>query len=194
MMASAQGGVDIEEVAARDPDAILKVRNPSGRRLPALPGATARLRLGLGKDQVARAVDLMKGLHAAFVACDASLVEVNPFLRTRAGDLFGPRRQGQPRRQRPCSATPTSRSCATSTRRRRSRSRPPSSTSNYIKLEGARWAAWSTAPGLAMATMDIIKLAGGSPANFLDVGGGANAEQIRNAFRICSPTTTCGRC
>jgi succinyl-CoA synthetase beta subunit len=183
MMASAQGGVDIEDVAARDPDAILKVRIPPAAGFQPYQARRLAFGLGLGKDQVARAVDLMKGLHAAFVACDASLVEVNPFLRTRAGDLLaldakvnlddnGLFRHPDLEELRDLNEEAPLEVEASKF------------DLNYIKLEGGSVGCMVNGAGLAMATMDIIKLAGGSPANFLDVGGGANAEQIRNAFRI----------
>ena len=83
---------------------------------------------------------------------------------------------------------PDSRRCATSTRKTRSRSKASKFSLNYIRLDGTIGCMVNGA-GLAMATMDIIKLAGGEPANFLDVGGGANAEQIKNAFRILMADT-----
>jgi succinyl-CoA synthetase beta subunit len=182
-MASAQGGMEIEEVAAKDPSAILKeqVDPVVGFR----PYQARKLAFGLGiaPDVVPKAAALMLALYQAFEAEDASLVEVNPFLVTRAGDvlaldakvtlddnaLFRHRDLVELRdfdEEEPLEVEASKHSL------------------NYIKLEGGRVGCMVNGAGLAMATMDIIKLAGGSPANFLDVGGGASADQIKNAFRI----------
>jgi succinyl-CoA synthetase beta subunit len=182
-MASAQGGMDIEEVAAKDPKAILKesVDPVVGFR----PYQARKLAFGLGlpPDVVPKAAVLMLSLYRAFEASDASLVEVNPFLITRAGDvlaldakvnlddnaLFRHADLVELRdfdEEEPLEVDASKYSL------------------NYIKLEGGRVGCMVNGAGLAMATMDIIKLAGGSPANFLDVGGGASADQIKNAFRI----------
>jgi succinyl-CoA synthetase beta subunit len=182
-MASSQGGMDIEEVAAKDPAAILKesVDPVIGFR----PYQARKLAFGLGlpPDVVPKAVALMLSVYKAFEASDASLVEVNPFLVTRAGDvlaldakvnfddnaLFRHPDLVELRdfdEEEPLEVDASKYSL------------------NYIKLEGGAVGCMVNGAGLAMATMDIIKLAGGSPANFLDVGGGANADQIKNAFRI----------
>jgi succinyl-CoA synthetase beta subunit len=182
-MASAQGGMEIEEVAAKDPNAILKetVDPLVGFR----PYQARKLAFGLGlSGEVAvKAVPLMTALYRAFEAEDASLVEINPFLITRAGDvlaldakvnlddnaLFRHPHLVELRdfdEEEPLEVEASKYSL------------------NYIKLEGGTVGCMVNGAGLAMATMDIIKLAGGAPANFLDVGGGANADQIKNAFRI----------
>jgi len=182
-MASAQGGMEIEEVAAKDPGAILKqsVDPVVGFR----PYQARKLAFGLGlaPDVVPKAAALMLSLYKAFEASDASLVEVNPFLITRAGDvlaldakvnlddnaLFRHPDLVELRdfdEEEPLEVDASKYSL------------------NYIKLEGGQVGCMVNGAGLAMATMDIIKLAGGSPANFLDVGGGASADQIKNAFRI----------
>ena len=183
MMASAQGGVDIEEVAAKDPKAILKVPIPPTAGFQPYQARTLAFGLGLGKDQVARAVDLMKGLYTAFVANDASLVEINPFLQTKKGDLLALDAKIN------LDDNALFRHPDLLELRDLNEEAPLEVEAskfelNYIKLEGGSVGCMVNGAGLAMATMDIIKLAGGSPANFLDVGGGANAEQIRNAFRI----------
>ncbi len=183
MMASAQGGVDIEEVAAKDPSAIRKVRIPPTADFQPYQARTLAFGLGLNKDQVARAVDLMKGLYAAFVACDASLVEINPFLQTKKGDLLALDAKIN------LDDNALFRHPDLLELRDLNEEAPLEVEAskfelNYIKLEGGSVGCMVNGAGLAMATMDIIKLSGGSPANFLDVGGGANAEQIRNAFRI----------
>jgi succinyl-CoA synthetase beta subunit len=182
-MASAQGGMDIEEVAAKDPTAILK--EPVDPVVGFRPYQARKLAFGLGlpPDVVAKAAPLMLSLYQAFEASDASLVEINPFLITKAGDvlaldakvnfddnaLFRHPDLVELRdfdEEEPLEVEASKYSL------------------NYIKLEGGRVGCMVNGAGLAMATMDIIKLAGGSPANFLDVGGGASADQIKNAFRI----------
>jgi len=182
-MASAQGGMDIEEVAAKDPKAILKetVDPLVGFR----PYQARKLAFGLGlpPEVVGKAVPFMLSLYRAFEASDASLVEINPFLITKAGDvlaldakvnfddnaLFRHPELVELRdfdEEEPLEVEASKHGL------------------NYIKLEGGSVGCMVNGAGLAMATMDIIKLAGGSPANFLDVGGGASADQIKNAFRI----------
>jgi succinyl-CoA synthetase beta subunit len=182
-MASAQGGMDIEEVAAKDPTAILKERVDPVVGFRPYQARKLAFGLGLPPEVVGRAVPFMLSLYRAFEASDASLVEVNPFLVTRAGDvlaldakvnfddnaLFRHPELVELRdfdEEEPLEVEASKHSL------------------NYIKLEGGSVGCMVNGAGLAMATMDIIMLAGGAPANFLDVGGGANADQIRNAFRI----------
>jgi succinyl-CoA synthetase beta subunit len=182
-MASSEGGVDIEEVAARNPKAILKeVVSPAAGFQP-FQARKLAFGLGLPAAAVPKAVAFMQALFRAFEGIDASLVEINPFLMTGRGELLALDakiglddnalyRHAELRELRdfdeedPLEVEASKHSL------------------NYIKLEGGNVGCMVNGAGLAMATMDIIKLAGGSPANFLDVGGGANAEQIRNAFRI----------
>ncbi len=125
----------------------------------------------------------LQSLYRAFIETDASLVEINPLVVTGDGRLIALDAKMNLRRQRPLSPQGSRRSCATWTRKTRSKSKPRNYKLNYIKLDGTVGCMVNGA-GLAMATMDIIKLAGGAPANFLDVGGGANAEQVKNAFKI----------
>ncbi len=182
-MASAEGGVDIEEVAAKNPKAILKEAvNPA---VGFQPFQARKLAFGFGlpASTLPKAVGFMQALYRAFEGIDASLLEINPFLLTKQGDVLALDakisfddnalyRHPELRELRdfdeedPLEVEASKHSL------------------NYIKLEGGSVGCMVNGAGLAMATMDIIKLAGGSPANFLDVGGGANAEQIRNAFRI----------
>ena len=182
-MASAQGGMDIEEVAARDPSAILKESADPAAGFQPFQARKLAFGLGIPESLVGKAVPFMRSLYQAFEAVDGSLVEINPFLMTKAGDLFALDakvnfddnalyRHPELKELRdfdeedPLEVDASKHGL------------------NYIKLEGGSVGCMVNGAGLAMATMDIIKLAGGSPANFLDVGGGANAEQIRNAFRI----------
>jgi len=183
VMASAQGGMDIEEVAAKDPSAILKEAIHPAAGFQAYQARKLAFGLGLPAASVAGAVSFLRALYRAFVEADASLVEINPFLMTQAGDLVA------------LDAKITFddnalfRHASLKDLRDLDEEDPLEVDAsnydlNYIKLEGGTVGCMVNGAGLAMATMDIIKLAGGAPANFLDVGGGANAEQIRNAFRI----------
>jgi succinyl-CoA synthetase beta subunit len=182
MMASADGGMDIEEVAAKTPERIHKVYIEPGVGIVPFEARQLGFAIGLDGAQVNKAVKLMTALYNAFVATDASLVEINPLVVTASGDLLALdakmnfddnalyrhqdirdlRDLGE---EDPLEIEASKFSL------------------NYIHLDG-NIGCMVNGAGLAMATMDIIKLAGGEPANFLDVGGGANAEQIRNAFKI----------
>ncbi len=181
-MASAAGGMEIEEVAAKDPKAILKeIIDPlTGFQ----PYHARKLAFGLGlkAEQINEAVKLMSGLYRAFVETDASLCEINPFITTTDGRLFALDakfsfddnalyRHKELKELRDISEEDPLEVEASKYNL------------NYIKLDG-NIACLVNGAGLAMATMDIIKYAGGSPANFLDVGGGANAQQIGHAFEI----------
>jgi len=182
MMASAAGGVEIEKVAAETPDLIFKEHvNPAAGLVPY---QTRKLGFALGLDslQVGKATRLMTAIYDAFVANDASLVEINPLIVTAGGDLLALDakmnfddnalyRHSDLRELRDLAEEDPLEIEASKF------------SLNYIRLDGTIGCMVNGA-GLAMATMDIIKLAGGEPANFLDVGGGATADQIRNAFKI----------
>ena len=181
-MASSAGGMEIEEVAAKDPKAILK--EPIDPTIGFQPFHARKLAFGLGLqgEQIKEAVRFMSGLYRAFVETDASLVEINPFITTTDGRLFAldakvnfddnaMYRHKDLKELRDISEEDPLEVEASKY------------SLNYIRLEG-NIACLVNGAGLAMATMDIIKYAGGSPANFLDVGGSANAEQIRHAFEI----------
>ena len=182
LMASAQGGVEIEEVAAKDPKAIL--REPVDAKV-GLYGFQARrmaYRLGFSKDLATRAAAVLQGLVAVFLARDASLVEVNPLIATKDGrvvcldgkvtmdDNAAFRQPSLVAMRDLAEEDPTER-------------KAKDAGLSYVKLDGNIGCLVNGA-GLAMATMDLVKLHGGSPANFLDVGGGATAEQVTTAFRI----------
>ncbi len=182
-MASAAGGMEIEEVAARDKTAILKETVDPAVGFQAFQARKLAFGLGLPGSVLGRAVAFMQSLYRAFEAVDASLLEINPFLMTKAGDLLALDaklsfddnalyRHPELKELRDFDEEDPLEVDASKYGL------------NYIKLEGGNVGCMVNGAGLAMATMDIIKLAGGAPANFLDVGGGANAEQIRNAFRI----------
>jgi succinyl-CoA synthetase beta subunit len=182
-MGSASGGMDIEEVAARDPKAILKEQVSPAAGFQPFQARKLAFGIGVPGALIGKAVGFMTSLYRAFESTDASLVEINPFLLTKAGDLVALDakvnfddnalyRHADLRELRDFDEEDPLEVEASKYNL------------NYIKLEGGTVGCMVNGAGLAMATMDIIKLAGGSPANFLDVGGGANAEQIRNAFRI----------
>jgi succinyl-CoA synthetase beta subunit len=182
-MASAQGGMDIEEVAAKDPKAIVvETVHPAAGFQP-FQARKLAFGLGLPPATLARAVPFMQAIHRAFEALDASLVEVNPFLMTRDGALLAlDAKLGFD--DNALYRHPELKELRDFDEEDPLEVEASKHGLNYIKLEGGDVGCMVNGAGLAMATMDIIKLAGGRPANFLDVGGGASAEQIRNAFRI----------
>jgi succinyl-CoA synthetase beta subunit len=182
IMASPSGGMDIEKVAAETPDLIYKeFVDPAIGLQPFLLRKLA-FRLGLTGELLAPATKIITSLYRAFEAVDASLVEINPFLLTETGQLYALDakinfddnalyRHKELLLLRDFYEEDTLEIQASR------------SNINYIRLDG-NIGCMVNGAGLAMATMDIIKLAGGSPANFLDVGGGATVDQVRNAFRI----------
>ena len=182
VMASAQGGVEIEEVAARDPSAILKEHVDPAVGL--MPFQANKISYGLGLSGAAAkaGAKFVRGLYAAFVGCDASLAEINPLAVTTGGDVLALDAKinfddnalfRHPRYQE----------------LRDYNEEEPLETEaskydlSYIKLDGEVGCMVNGA-GLAMATMDLVKLAGSMPANFLDVGGTASVERVAAAFRI----------
>jgi len=181
-MASAAGGMEIEQVAAERPEAILKQYVDPGMGLEPFQARKIAFQLGLSGAQIGPAVKFLTGLYRAFLETDASLVEINPFITTTDGRLFAldaklnfddnalyrhPDIQGlrDISEEDPLEVEASKYGL------------------NYIKLDG-NVGCMVNGAGLAMSTMDIIKYAGGMPANFLDVGGGASAEQVANAFEI----------
>jgi succinyl-CoA synthetase beta subunit len=182
MMASAAGGMDIEEVAAKTPEQIVKVYIEPGVGLAAFEARQLGFAIGLNGPQVAKAVKLMTALYETFVATDASLIEINPLVTTEGGDLLAL----DAKMNFDDSALyrhPLIRDLRDLGEENPLEIEASKFSLNYIHLDG-NIGCMVNGAGLAMATMDIIKLAGGEPANFLDVGGGANTEQIRNAFKI----------
>jgi len=181
-MASAAGGMDIEQVAAENPDAILKEYIDPGMGLEAFQARKLAFQLGLKPQLVNQAVQFMTGLFKAFEETDASLVEINPFITTTDGRLFALDAKIN------FDDNAMFRHADLKDLRDVTEEDPleveaSKYSLNYIKLDGSVGCMVNGA-GLAMATMDIIKYAGGTPANFLDVGGGANAEQVTHAFEI----------
>jgi len=181
-MASAAGGMEIEKVAAETPDLIFKEAIEPGLGLANFQARKLAFGIGIPAAAIGASVASMMALTRAYEAVDASLAEINPFVLTRDLKVYA------------LDAKINLDDNALYRHKdlielRDFNEEDPLETDasrfglNYIKLDG-NVACMVNGAGLAMATMDTIKHAGGNPANFLDVGGGANAEQIKNAFRI----------
>ena len=181
-MASAAGGMEIEQIAAETPDAILKEYIDPGMGLEAFQARKLAFRLGLKAQQINQAVQFMQGLYKAFLATDASLLEINPFITTTDGRLFALDAKLN-FDDNALFRHPDIKELRDITEEDPLEVEASKYSLNYIKLDGTVGCMVNGA-GLAMATMDIIKYAGGMPANFLDVGGGANTEQVTHAFEI----------
>jgi succinyl-CoA synthetase beta subunit len=182
VMASTEGGVEIEEVAARTPEKILRETLDPVVGLAGYQARRIAFGLGLSKEQLGKAVGFLQALARAFVECDCSLAEINPLVVTKAGDLLALdakigfddnalfrhpdlRELRDPNEQDPREIEAAKYDLS------------------YIALEG-NIGCMVNGAGLAMATMDSVKAAGGEPANFLDVGGGADTEKVKAAFKI----------
>jgi succinyl-CoA synthetase beta subunit len=181
-MASSAGGMEIEEVAASEPEKILKEAIDPAVGLQAFQARKLAFGIGIPKESVNKAAKFMMALYRAYVDLDCSLAEINPFLLTEDGELYAldaklsfddnamyrHKEYAELRdldEEEPLEIEASKHDL------------------NYIKLDG-NIGCMVNGAGLAMATMDIIKLAGGEPANFLDVGGGASQARVENAFRI----------
>jgi succinyl-CoA synthetase beta subunit len=181
-MASSAGGMEIEEVAANEPEKILKEAIDPAVGLQAFQARKLAFGIGLPKEAVNKAVKFMTALYRAFVDLDCSLAEINPFLLTDDGELYALDAKLN------FDDNALFRHKDFAELRDLNEEEPLEIEAskhdlNYIKLDG-NIGCMVNGAGLAMATMDIIKLAGGEPANFLDVGGGASQERVENAFRI----------
>mgnify|MGYP000274198886 CR=1 FL=1 len=181
-MACAEGGVDIEEVAARRPGSILKEPIEPGFGLAPFQARKLAFGMGIPAASVGAAVKAMIALAKAYEGVDASLAEINPFILTTDGRVFALDAKIN------LDDNALYRHKDLLELRDLNEEDPLEVDAsrfglNYIKLDG-NVGCMVNGAGLAMATMDIIQYAGGRPANFLDVGGGASAEQIQNAFRI----------
>ena len=184
VMASQAGGMEIEEVAARTPEKIVREWTHPALGLGEFQARRLAFGLGLSGDAFKQAVALSRNLFTLYLAKDCSLVETNPLVTTTDGRLLA------------LDAKLNFDDNALFRHRELADLRDVDEEDpldveasryglNYIKLDG-NVGCMVNGAGLAMATMDIVKLAGGEPANFLDVGGGASPEQIENAFRILS--------
>ena len=182
MMGSTEGGMEIEEVAAHSPEKILKVAIDPTTGFEAFHGRKLAYALGLEGKQVNSAVRFMAGLYKAFIELDASIVEINPLVVTGAGEIMALDAKmnfddnalfrhkdvldlRDETEEDPLELEASKHSL------------------NYVKLNG-KIGCMVNGAGLAMATMDIIKLYGSEPANFLDVGGGATRERVTEAFKL----------
>jgi succinyl-CoA synthetase beta subunit len=181
-MASAAGGMEIEQVAAENPDAILKEHVAPGQGLEGFQARKLAFKLGLKPQQLGEAVKFMQGLYRAFLDTDSSLMEINPFVTCTDGRLFALDAKMN-FDDNALFRHPDIKALRDTTEEDPLEVEASKYSLNYIKLDGTVGCMVNGA-GLAMATMDIIKYAGGMPANFLDVGGGANAEQVTHAFEI----------
>jgi succinyl-CoA synthetase beta subunit len=182
VMASTEGGVEIEEVAARSPEKILRETIDPTVGLAGYQARRLAFGLGIPKEQLGKAVAFFTALARAFVDLDCSLAEINPLVVTQSGDLIALDakigfddnalfRHADLRALRdPSEEDPRETEAA-------------KHDLSYIALDG-NIGCMVNGAGLAMATMDSVKAAGGTPANFLDVGGGANAEKVKAAFQI----------
>ncbi len=181
-MASKEGGMEIEEVAAHTPELILKETIEPGQPLAPFQARKLAFGIGIPAGSINAAVAAMMALVKAYDDIDASLAEINPFMLTKDGKVYALDAKIN------VDDNAMFRHKDMVELRDLNEEDPLEVEAskfglNYIKLDGTI-ACMVNGAGLAMATMDIIKYAGGSPANFLDVGGGANAEQIKNAFQI----------
>ena len=182
IMASADGGMDIEEVAAKTPERIAKVYIEPGVGVVPFEARQLGFAIGLDGKQVNKFVGVVSSLYEAFLDTDSSLLEINPLVVTAAGDLLALDAKMN-FDDNALYKHPDIKDLRDLAEEDPLEIEASKFSLNYIHLDG-NIGCMVNGAGLAMATMDIIKLAGGEPANFLDVGGGANAEQIRNAFKI----------
>ena len=184
VMASQSGGMDIEDVAAKTPAKILRQWTHPALGLTDFQARQLAFGLGLAGEQFKQGVALIRNLFALYLAKDCSLVEINPLVVTKDGRVFALDAKlnfddsALYRHQEVVALRDVNEEDPLDVEASKFGL-------NYIKLDG-NVGCMVNGAGLAMATMDIVKLAGGEPANFLDVGGGASPEQIENAFRILS--------
>ncbi|MGB9204438.1 MAG: ADP-forming succinate--CoA ligase subunit beta [Terriglobales bacterium] len=181
-MASAAGGMEIEQVAATTPEKILKQYIDPGMGLEPFQARKIAFALGLKPAQINSAVQFLTSLYRAFLESDASLVEINPFVSCADGRLFALDAK-LTFDDNALFRHPDLRDLRDITEEDPLEVEASKYSLNYIKLDG-NVGCMVNGAGLAMATMDIIKYAGGLPANFLDVGGSASADQVAHAFEI----------
>ncbi len=181
-IASAAGGMDIEKVAAETPEKIFSVAIAPDAGLQDYQARQLAFGLGLDKQQVRQFGDLIKKMYRLYSDCDASLIEVNPLITTQAGDIVALDGKinidSAALFRQPKIAELRDKSQEDEAERKAAEH-----DLNYVSLDG-NIACMVNGAGLAMATMDLIKLHGGEPANFLDVGGGATAERVAAAFKL----------
>jgi len=181
-IASAAGGMDIEKVAAETPEKIFSVAIGPDAGLQDYQARQLGFGLELDKQQLRQFSDLIKNLYRLYLECDASLVEINPLITTKAGDVMALDAKinidGNALFRQPRIVDMRDASQEDEAERQAAQH-----DLNYVSLDG-NIACMVNGAGLAMATMDLIKLHGGDPANFLDVGGGATADRVAAAFKL----------
>lgn len=182
LMASTEGGVEIEEVAARTPEKIIKTAIDADRGLLPFQGRKMAYALGLTHELVPQAANTLAGLVRVFLQKDCSLAEINPWVRTAQGSMLALDAK-MTFDDNALFRHPEIQALRDEGEEDPLELRAQAAGLSYVKLDGSIGCLVNGA-GLAMATMDIIKHHGGQPANFLDVGGGANVDQVTEAFRI----------
>ena len=183
VMASTEGGVEIEEVAARTPEKILRETVDPAVGLAGYQARRLAFGLGLGaKEQLGRTVAFLTALYKAFLECDAAMIEINPLVVTTSGEVIALDAKVS-FDDNALFRHPDLRELRDPTEEDPRETEAAKFDLSYIALEG-NIGCMVNGAGLAMSTMDSTKYAGGSPANFLDVGGGANTEKVKAAFRI----------
>lgn len=187
IMASASGGMDIEEVAATNPEKIFTVDVHPAAGLQDYQSRQIAFGLGLDKGQMRTFGNILRQLVKLMHECDASMVEINPLITTKSGDVMAldAKINIEDNAMFRQSRLADMRDVQQEDERER---RAHEHDLNYVSLDG-NIACMVNGAGLAMATMDLIKLHGGDPANFLDVGGGATAERVTEAFKIILSNT-----
>ena len=181
-MASPEGGMDIEEVAEHSPEKIKSITVHPAAGLQPFQCRELAFFMDLTKDQAEQFTKTLMGIYKIIIECDASMVEINPMIVTKEGNIFTLDAklnfdENALYRQK---AIAEQRDLAQEDERERTAQQFDL---NYVSLEG-NIGCMVNGAGLAMATMDIVKLHGGAPANFLDVGGGATTERVTNAFKL----------
>jgi succinyl-CoA synthetase beta subunit len=182
LIAAAEGGVEIEELAARAPEKIMQLAVDPATGIEPFHGRRLAFELGLGPTQVAAMVGLVGGLYRAFSELDTSLIELNPLVVTGSGSLVAlDAKMGFD--DNALFRHPEVEALRDEDEEDPTEREGQKNSLSYVKLDG-NIGCMVNGAGLAMATMDIIKLYGGSPANFLDVGGGATRERVSAAFKL----------
>jgi malate-CoA ligase subunit beta len=181
VVASAAGGMDIEEVAAKQPESIIRLSVDPGMGLQPFQARGIAVKLGFPADQIGKAAELMVAAYKAFVDLDATMLEINPLVADKAGKVLALDVKAS------FDDNAMFRHSDIAQLRDKSQEDPRETHASdqglaYVGLDG-RIGCIINGAGLAMATLDMIKLAGGEPANFLDIGGGASPERVAKSFR-----------
>ncbi len=182
IMASTEGGMDIEEVAAHSPEKIIRVAVDPATGIQPFHAREVAFGLGLSGDANKNAIKFVMALYRAFVDLDASIVEINPLVVTKAGELVALDAKMN-FDDNALFRHPNVAELRDEAEEDPNEKLAKDNDLSYVRLEG-NIGCMVNGAGLAMATMDIIKLYGGQPANFLDVGGGATKERVTSAFKI----------